>query len=82
MIKIKKFNFVFKNLRLYFYILFLIANRNMYTKVINIANIYINTSKKLENINIIIIFINIINKLYINKSSNNNRIRFLYLLKF
>jgi len=82
LIKIKKFNFVFKNLRLYFYILFLIANRNMYTKVINIANIYINTSKKLENINIIIIFINIINKLYINKSSNNNRIRFLYLLKF
>jgi len=70
--KIKKLNFVFKNLKLYFYILFLIANKDIYIEVINIANICINIFKKLKNINAIIVFINIINSLYINKSLNNN----------
>ena len=70
--KIKRFNLVFKSLRLYFYVLFLVANRDTYIKAINIANIYINIFKKLKNINIIIAFINVINKLYINRSSNNN----------
>ncbi len=54
----------------------------MYIKVINIANICINTFKKLENINTIIALINAINSSYINKSSNNSRIKSLYLLKF
>ena len=72
MTKIKKLNFVFKNLRLYFYILFLIANKNIYIKVINVASIYINIFKKLKNINAIIAFINVINNLYIDKSSNNS----------
>jgi len=80
--KIKKLNFVFKNLRLYFYILFLIVSRNMRIKVINIANTYINIFKKLENINIIIVFVNTINNLYIDKNLNNSRTRFFYLLKF
>ncbi len=82
MTKIKKLNFVFKNLRLYFYILFLIVSRNMRIKVINIANTYINIFKKLENINIIIVFVNTINNLYIDKNLNNSRTRFFYLLKF
>ncbi len=54
----------------------------MYAKAINIASIRINTSKKLRNINAIIAFINAINSLYINESSNNSRTRSLYLLKF
>ncbi len=70
--KIKKLNFVFKSLKLYFYILFLIANKNTYTKVINIASICINMFKKLENVNTIIAFINVINSSYIDRSSNNN----------
>ncbi len=70
--KIKKLNFVFKSLKLYFYILFSVANRDTYIKAINIANIYINIFKKLKNINTIIAFINVINSLYINKSLNNN----------
>jgi len=70
--KIKKLNFVFKSLRLYFYILFLVANKNTYTKVINIANIRINTFKKLRNINAIIAFVNAINSLYIDRSLNSN----------
>jgi len=69
--KIKKLNFVFKSLKLYFYILFLIANKDIYIKTINIASICINIFKKLKNINTIIMFINIINNLYINKNSNN-----------
>jgi len=69
--KIKKLNFVFKSLKLYFYILFLIANKNIYIKIINIASTCINISRKFKNINTIIIFINIINNLYINRSSNN-----------
>ncbi len=44
----------------------------MYIKVINIASICINIFKKLKNINTFIVFINIINSLYINKSLNNN----------
>jgi len=70
--KIKKLNFVFKSLKLCFYILFLITNKNIYIKVINIASIYINIFKKLKNINAIIVFINVINNLYINRNSNNN----------
>ncbi len=69
--KIKKFNFVFKSLKLCFYILFLIANRDTRTKVINIANTYINIFKKLKDINAIIVFIDVTNSLYINKSSSN-----------
>ncbi len=80
--KIKRFNLVFKSLRLYFYILFLVANRDTYTKVINIANIYINMFRELEDVNTIIAFISVINSLYINKNLNNSRTRFLYLLKF
>jgi len=70
--KIKRFNFVLKSLKLYFYILFLIASRNIYTKAINVASIRINIFKELKDINAIITFINVINSLYINKSSNNN----------
>jgi len=80
--KIKRLNFVFKNLKLYFYILLLIANKNIYTKTINIANIYINIFRELKDINTIIAFINIINNLYIDKSSGNCRTIFFYLLKF
>ncbi len=72
MTKIKRFNFVLKSLKLYFYILFLIASRNIYTKAINVASIRINIFKELKDINAIITFINVINSLYINKSSNNN----------
>ncbi len=54
----------------------------MRIKVINIANTYINIFKKLENINIIIVFVNTINNLYIDKNLNNSRTRFFYLLKF
>ncbi len=80
--KIKRFNFVFKSLKLYFYILLLIANKDTYAKVINVANTCINTFKKLENVDAIIAFVNIINSLYIDRSLNSSRIRFLYLLKF
>jgi len=52
--------------------LFLVANKNIYAKVINIANIRINTFKKLKNANTIIALINVINSSYINRSSNNN----------
>ena len=72
MTKIKRLDFVFKNLKLYFYVLFLIASRNIYTKAINVASIRINIFKELKDINAIITFINVINSLYINKSSNNN----------
>ncbi len=82
MTKIKRFNFVLKSLKLYFYILFLIASRNIYTKAINVASIRINIFKELKDINAIITFINVINSLYINKSSNNNWTKSLYLLKF
>jgi len=80
--KIKRLDFVFKNLKLYFYVLFLVANRDTYIKTINVANICINMFKKLRNINTIIAFINVINSLYIDKSSNNNRTKSFYLLKF
>jgi len=69
-------------LKLYFYILFLVASRDIYTKTINIANIYINIFKELENIDTIIVFVNIINSLYIDRNSNNSRTKSLYLLKF
>ncbi len=82
MTKIKRLDFVFKNLKLYFYVLFLVANRDTYIKTINVANICINMFKKLRNINTIIAFINVINSLYIDKSSNNNRTKSFYLLKF
>jgi len=80
--KIKRLNFIFKSLKLYFYILFLIANKDIYIKIINIASICINIFRKLKNINAIIAFINAINSLYINRNSNNNRTKFFYLLKF
>ncbi len=70
--KIKKLNFVLKSLKLCFYVLFLIINKNTYIKVINIASIYINISRKLKNIDAIIAFINVINSLYIDRSSNNS----------
>ncbi len=44
----------------------------MYIEAINIANICINTFRKLKNINTIIAFINVINSLYIDRSSNNS----------
>ncbi len=43
----------------------------MHIKAIIIANIYINISRELQDINIIILFINIINNLGINRSLNN-----------
>jgi len=52
--------------------LFLIASKNTYIKVIDIANIYINIFKEFKNINAIIAFINVISNLYINKSLSNN----------
>ncbi len=82
MLKIKKLNFVLKSLRLYFYILFLVANKDTYIKIINIASTCINISRKLKDINAIIVFVNIINSLYIDRSSNSSRTRSLYLLKF
>ena len=72
MTKIKRLNFVFKSLKLYFYILFLVASRNIYIKAINIASIYINIFRKLKDINTIIALVNAINSLYINRSSNNS----------
>jgi len=80
--KIKKLNFVFKSLKLYFYVLFLIASKDTRIKVINIANIYINTFKELKDINAIIALNNAINSSYINRSLNNCRTKFFYLLKF
>ncbi len=80
--KIKKLDFVFKSLRLYFYVLFLIANRNICAKVISVASTRVSTSRKLKNINAIIAFINAINSLYIDRSSSSSRTKFLYLLKF
>jgi len=62
--------------------LFLVANKNTYIEVINIANICINITRELKDINIIITFINIINSLYIDRSSNNSWTKSLYLLKF
>ncbi len=70
--KIKRLNFVLKSLKLCFYILFLIASRDIYVKAINIANICINIFKELKNINAIIAFIDVINSLYIDKNSSNS----------
>ncbi len=71
-IKIKKLNLVFKSLKLCFYVLFLIANRDTYAKVINIASICINTSRKLKNIDTIIAFINAINSSYVDRSLDSS----------
>ncbi len=54
----------------------------MRTKTINIANICTNIFRKFKDIDTIIIFTNIINSLYIDRSSNNYRTKFLYLFKF
>jgi len=80
--KIKKLDFVFKSLKLYFYILFLVASRNTCIKVVDIASICVNIFKEFEDINTIIVFVNTIDSLYINRSSNSNRTIFFYLLKF
>jgi len=52
--------------------LFLVANKDIYIKVINIASICINIFKKLKDINTIIAFINTINSLYIDRNFNSN----------
>ncbi len=70
--EIKRLNFVFKSLKLYFYILFSVASRDTYTEAINIANIYINTFREFENINTIIIFVNAINSLCVDRNSNSS----------
>jgi len=70
--KIKRFNLVLKSLKLCFYILFLVANKNTYTRAISVANIRINTFKKFKNVDAIIAFVGVTSSLYINKSSNNS----------
>ena len=62
--------------------MFLVVSKNIYIKITIITNIYINIFKEFRNTNIIILFINIINSLYIDKSLNNYRIKSFYLLKF
>jgi len=62
--------------------LFLIANRNIYIKTTIIANTYINIFRKLRDTNTIIMLIDIIDNLYIDKNSNNYRTKSFYLLKF
>jgi len=51
--------------------LFLIANKNIYIKVIVVASIYINIFKELRDTNTIILLINSINSLYIDRNLNN-----------
>ena len=75
-------NRVIKSLELCFYVLFLVASRNTCAKAIDIASIRINTFRELENIDAIIAFVDVINSSYIDRSSNNSRIKSLYLLKF
>jgi len=62
--------------------LFLVASRDTCAKVINVANIRINTFKELKNVDTIIAFVDAINSSYIDKSLSNSRTKFLYLLKF
>jgi len=62
--------------------LFLVASRDIYTKTIIIANIYINIFKKLRDTNTIIVFANTINNLYIDRDLDSCRIKNFYLLKF
>jgi len=69
--KIKRLNFVFKSLKLYFYILFLVASRNIYIKTTIVADIYIDIFREFRDINTIILFVNTIDSLYIDTSSNN-----------
>ena len=71
MTKIKRLNFVFKSLKLYFYILFLVASRNIYIKTTIVADIYIDIFREFRDINTIILFVNTIDSLYIDTSSNN-----------
>jgi len=52
--------------------LFLIANKDTCAKVIDVANICINTFKKLKDANAIIALIDVINSLYVDESSNNS----------
>ncbi len=61
--------------------MFLIANKNICARIIVIANNRIILCNKLRDTIAIIIFINAINNLYINKYSNNYRTKSLYLLK-
>jgi len=62
--------------------LFSVASRDIYTGTINIASIYINIFRELEDIDTIIVFVDTIDSLYIDKNSNSSRTRFFYLLKF
>ena len=52
--------------------MFLVANKNTYTRAISVANIRINTFKKFKNVDAIIAFVGVTSSLYINKSSNNS----------
>ncbi len=54
----------------------------MRIKITIIANIYINIFRELRDINTIILFVNTIDNLYIDKSLNNCWIKSFYLLKF
>ncbi len=59
-------------MKLYFYILFSVASRDIYIETINIINICINIFRKFEDIDTIIVFVNTIDSLYIDKNSNNS----------
>ena len=52
--------------------MFPIASRDTCIEAINIANICVNTSRKLEDIDAIIVFVDIISSLYIDRSSNSS----------
>ena len=62
--------------------MFLVASRDTYIETINIASICIDIFRELKNIDTIIVLINAINSLYIDKNSNSSRTKSLYLLKF
>jgi len=70
--KIKRLDLVFKSLRLCFYVLFLIANRDTCVEAIDVANICVNMFKKLEDVDAIIAFVDVINSSYIDESSSDN----------
>ncbi len=82
MTKIKRLNLVLKSLRLCFYVLFLVASRDTCVEAIDVANICINTFRKLGDVNAIIAFVNVTNSSYVDRSLSDSRTRSLYLLKF
>jgi len=51
--------------------LFLVASRNIYIKTTIVADIYIDIFREFRDINTIILFVNTIDSLYIDTSSNN-----------